>query len=89
MVTAGDVGELLRSQQADATLVVVAGRTKVVPGADLRSGQYPGGLLVISRQELATVASDIGSDGNIENMSQADLEAVAARLTTAVEQLGG
>lgn len=89
MVTAGDVRELLRSQQNDATLVVVEGRTKVVPGTDLRSGQYPGGLLVTSRQDLATVASDIGSERDIEKMSQADLEAVAARLTTAVKQLGG
>lgn len=85
MVTASHVRQLLDSHQDDATLVVVEGATRIVPGADFRSGRYPGGLLVTSRRDLATIASE----RDIENMSEADLEAVAARLTAAVEQLGG
>lgn len=85
MVTVRDVRELLDSQQDDATLVLVEGATKVVSGDDLRSGRYPKGLLVASRVDLGSIAAERDTD----DLPEAELEAVAARLTTAVEQLGG
>lgn len=80
-VSADDVRNLLDSG-GDAVLVLVEGRTEVVPAGQLSSEQYRGALEIISRDELA---KRLGG-GDVDDRR---LEEQAAALNTAVDELGG
>lgn len=80
VITREHVQELLGSRNHDSTLVVLEGKVLVVPTAEL--GDYRGAVEVISRNDLA---AQLGSDVS----SEQDLDELAARLNTVVQQLGG
>ena len=82
MITADDVRRLLAAGDPDAVLVLIEGRTEVVPAADLDTDPYRGALRVASREELMARA------GGAE-LSERELAEHAANLDAAVTNLGG
>ena len=80
-ISTDDVRRLLASEAADAVLVLVEGRTEVIPASRLASDDYRGALEVISRDDLVKRLGDAPS--------QHDLAEQAALLDTAVSELGG
>ncbi|MBU8810025.1 hypothetical protein [Mycolicibacterium goodii] len=79
-ISASDVRRLLEADAPDAVLVLVQGRTAVVPANELDTEQYRGALQVATR-------SDLGIHGT--ELSEHDLEEEAAKLEAAVANLGG
>jgi hypothetical protein len=73
-----DLRRLLDSDLADPVLVLQEGRAEVVPG----DGRDRSGLEIVSRAEF------VGRAGRT-TFSDEDLERQAARLSTAVDELGG
>ncbi|MGW7054290.1 hypothetical protein [Streptomyces sp. NPDC054887] len=82
MITEDHVRELLRSRVAEPTLVVVEGRARVVPAADLESDAYRGAIEVVSAEDLARRLDST-------DPSDQDISAVASGLNTSVAELGG
>jgi hypothetical protein len=80
-ISTDDVRRLLATDDADAVLVLVEGRTEVIGAGQLASEQYRGALEVISRDDLAKRVGDAPSEH--------DLAEQAAALDTAVSDLGG
>jgi hypothetical protein len=81
LITTDDVRRLLAADEPDAVLVLIEGRTEVVPDARLDLPQYRGALQVISRDELI---ARLGTDP-----SEREVEEQAAALDVAVSELGG
>ncbi|HKV18199.1 MAG TPA: hypothetical protein VJR50_04140 [Mycobacterium sp.] len=82
MISADDVRELLQNESPDAVLVVVEGRTAVIPQSDTESPEYRGALQVISRDDLL---QRIGAD----DLSDRVISEQAAILDSTVSELGG
>jgi vacuolar-type H+-ATPase subunit C/Vma6 len=80
-ISTDDVRRLRDSDDADAVLVLVEGRTEVIRTGQLTSEQYRGALEVISRDDLT---KRLG-----ESPSEHDLAEQAALLDSAVNELGG
>jgi hypothetical protein len=80
-ISTDDVRRLRDSDDADAVLVLVEGRTEVIRTGQLASEQYRGALEVISRDDLT---KRLG-----ESPSEHDLAEQAALLDSAVNELGG
>ncbi|HZA08595.1 hypothetical protein [Mycobacterium sp.] len=81
IITADDVRRLLAADEPDAVLVLVQGRTEVVPSGLLDSDEFRGALQVATRDELF---DRLGS----AEPSERELEEQAAALDTAVSELG-
>ena len=81
MISAGDVGALLRAGP-EAVLVVVGGRASVIEPAQLEDDAFRGALQVVTRAELI---SQVGA----EELSDRALTEQAAVLDSAVSELGG
>ena len=79
-ISTDDVRRLLAAEAADAVLVLVEGRTEVIPVSRLASDDYRGALEVISREELVKRLGDAPSEH--------DLAEQAALLDMAVSELG-
>jgi hypothetical protein len=72
---------LLTSDADDPRLILAAGAVGVVPASALGTGRYRGALEIISREDLvAQLSTDVPS--------RQHLEPIAARLDSAVAQLG-
>jgi hypothetical protein len=84
-VTPDVVRELLGSQESEPTLVIHRGAARVVPAADIEDGPYAGSVVVASRDDVRDLAGNV----DVDNPSEADLEALAQRLDTAAADLGG
>lgn len=81
MISTDDVRRLLQSDDKDAVLVLVEGRTEVIGAGQLASEPYRGALEVISRDDLV---NRVGQDP-----SEHELAEQAAILDAAVSELGG
>lgn len=81
MITPEHIEALLESDADEPTLIVTAGTVLVVPASALDSERYRGAVEVISRYDLV---AQLGTDVP----SRRDLTETAARLDTAVTQLG-
>ncbi|MEW2135651.1 hypothetical protein AB0892_03420 [Streptomyces sp. NPDC005409] len=80
-VTRAQVRALLDPSGEDHSLVLLEGRTEVVPSARLTSEPYSGAVEIVSGRDLAaTLPSD--------TPSEQDLDALASRLDTAITHLG-
>jgi hypothetical protein len=84
-VTADDVRALLAAPDPGASLVVLGGDVSVAGPDELGSGRYAGALSVVSQQDLREAEGNL----DLDHMSERDLDELAARLSRAVEQLGG
>ncbi|ADH69889.1 MULTISPECIES: hypothetical protein [Nocardiopsis] len=82
IVRAEHVARLLSTQNGDPVLVVHEGRADVVEEADLDGPRYAGALRVIGRADLLEERG--GARPGPE-----ETEALARRLDTAVQGLGG
>jgi hypothetical protein len=78
-----DLRHLLDSSLPDPRLVLVEGRLKVVTADDLDTEPYRGALLVVSRDELLV------RTGGRPDLSDRELEQLAATLSVPVDELGG
>jgi nitrite reductase/ring-hydroxylating ferredoxin subunit len=83
-VTADDVRDLLRSDLPGATLILIEGATRVVPGADLGSGEFVAAVVVADRDQLRATANL-----DLDNPSEDALRELAGRLDATVTHLGG
>ncbi|WP_033320308.1 hypothetical protein [Streptomyces yerevanensis] len=81
MITSEQIEALLASDAEGPTLIVTAGTVVVVPASALDSERYRGAVEIISRHDLV---AQLGTDAP----SRRDLKETAARLDTAVTQLG-
>ncbi len=81
-ISTDDVRRLLQAD-ADASLVMIEGRTEVITRDVLGSDAYRGALEVISRAEL------LERTGGAAELSDAEVSAQATALDTAVSELGG
>ncbi|WP_409468727.1 hypothetical protein [Streptomyces sp. HC307] len=81
MITPEQIEALLASDADDPALIVTAGTVKVVPASALDSERYRGAVEIIARDDLV---AQLGTDVP----SRRDLKETAARLDTAVTQLG-
>jgi hypothetical protein len=81
-VNEDDLRRLLDSGLPDATLVLVEGRTEVVAAQDLGTDAFRGALQVTTREEL--LAHFDGAD-----VTEPELERIAATLGSTVDNLGG
>jgi hypothetical protein len=81
VITPEQIEALLESGAADPTLILTAGTVMVVPTSALDSERYRGAVEIISRHDLGAL---LGTDVP----SRRDLKETAARLDTAVTQLG-
>ncbi|WP_395307783.1 hypothetical protein V4U86_20610 [Mycobacterium sp. AMU20-3851] len=81
-ISTDDVRRLLAATDADARLVLIEGRTEVLPAAALDSDQYRGALTCASRQEMI---DRLGSTEPTEH----ELAEVAAGLDATISNLGG
>ncbi|MEV6715159.1 hypothetical protein AB0M48_24350 [Lentzea sp. NPDC051208] len=77
-----DLRRLLDSGLPDATLVLVEGRTEVVSARDLDTDAFRGALQVTTREDL--LARFDGPD-----VTEPELERIAATLGSTVDNLGG
>lgn len=82
MIGADDVRRLLASDAEGATLVVQEGRAHVLAAAGLDSDEHRGALWVTTREQV------LEQTGGGE-LSDAELEAHAAKLATGPAELGG
>jgi hypothetical protein len=82
VISADDVRGLLEHGDAGAVLVLVEGRTAVIPQSDIDTPQYRGALQVISRDDLLQRIG--GAD-----LSDRVVAEQAAILDTTVSELGG
>ncbi|MFG1933795.1 hypothetical protein ACGFK1_24600 [Mycobacterium sp. NPDC048908] len=80
-ISIDDVRRLLQAGEPDSVLVLVEGRTEVIPAGRLASEQYYGALEVVSRDDLVKRLGDAPSDHDIAEQ--------AAQLDAAVSELGG
>lgn len=80
-VQSDDVRRLLDAD-GDAVLVLLAGRTEVISGAELDDEEHRGALQVITRADLLDRVGDA-------EPSESDLTVQAALLDAEVAQLGG
>jgi hypothetical protein len=80
-ISSDDVRRLLQSDEPDAVLVLVEGRTEVIGGGRLATDEYRGALEVIARDDLTKRLGDAPSEH--------DLAEQAALLDSAVNELGG
>jgi hypothetical protein len=80
-ISSDDVRHLLQSDEPDAVLVLVEGRTEVIRSGQLASDQYRGALEVISRDDLTKHLGDTPSEH--------DLAEQAGLLDAAVSEMGG
>lgn len=76
------VPRLLDSAEDDAVLVLHEGRVDVVPESALAEPRYRGALRVAGRE-------DLGLPRGSDRLSEEDAGAVANRLSTVVDNLGG
>jgi glycine/D-amino acid oxidase-like deaminating enzyme/nitrite reductase/ring-hydroxylating ferredoxin subunit len=83
-VTPSDVRDLLTSDEPGATLVLLAGETHVVAGADLTADRLVGAVVVADRDQLRETANL-----DLDHPSDDALREVAERLNAAVTHLGG
>ncbi|MHC9291506.1 hypothetical protein ACRCUN_03520 [Mycobacterium sp. LTG2003] len=81
-ISADDVRRLLASDASDAVLVLVQGRTEVVPQDQLESDRYRGALQVASRAELLSRTGDA-------QLSEHEMAEEAAKLESTIANLGG
>ncbi|MEU3778435.1 hypothetical protein AB0F11_35595 [Streptomyces sp. NPDC032472] len=81
-VTPDQVRALLDPAGRDHSLVLLEGRTEVVPTARLTSPRYAGAVEVVSGRDLADALGSSGSP------AAEDLDALTARLDTAITALG-
>lgn len=81
-IAADDVRRLLGAGDTDAVLVLIEGRTEIIPAEELTSPAYRGALRVASRDEV------IAWTGTAE-LSDRELEEQAENLDVAVRNLGG
>lgn len=81
VITEEHVRDLLRSRADDPTLVVVQGRARVVPAAELDSDDYRGAIEVVS-------AEDLGRRIGARPPSDQDITTLARTLDAAVAELG-
>ncbi|MCW2611407.1 MAG: hypothetical protein QOC93_46 [Actinomycetota bacterium] len=84
IVTAADVRDLLGSAEPGATLVLLAGETHVVAGADLTADRLAGAVVVADRDQLRETANL-----DVDHPSADALRELAERLDAAVAHLGG
>ncbi|MEU8120617.1 hypothetical protein AB0C21_18065 [Spirillospora sp. NPDC049024] len=80
-ITPEHLHTLLASSDRDAALVVVGGRAAVVP-TDPGRGEGPEEAMVITTREAVIAELDTGAN-------EEQIEALAQRLDTALESLGG
>jgi hypothetical protein len=80
-ISSDDVRRLLQSDETDAVLVLVEGRTEVIGSGRLASDRYRGALEVISRDDLAKRLGDAPSEHDVAEQ--------AAMLDAAVGEMGG
>ncbi|MCW2687801.1 MAG: pyridine nucleotide-disulfide oxidoreductase [Mycobacterium sp.] len=80
-ISIDDVRRLLNAEEPDAVLVLVEGRTEVVPAGAVDSPQYRGALQVASRSELIERTGGAQPSGH-------ELAEFAAKLDTLVAELG-
>ncbi|MES9543898.1 hypothetical protein [Actinomadura sp. NPDC000600] len=80
-ITPEHLHTLLASSDRDAALVVVGGRAVVVP-TDPGRGEGPEEAMVITTREAVIAELDTGAN-------EEQIEALAQRLDTALESLGG
>ncbi|AWT52757.1 hypothetical protein [Mycolicibacterium smegmatis] len=83
-ISADDVRRLLEADAPDAVLVLIQGRTAVIPATELETDEYRGALQVATRSDLGRSGGDRGAD-----LSDHELEEEAAKLEAAVANLGG
>ncbi|MCX2946847.1 hypothetical protein [Lentzea sp. NEAU-D7] len=81
-ISEDDLRRLLDSGLPDAALVLVEGRTEVVSAQDLDTDAFRGALRVTTREDL--LARFDGTD-----VTEPELERVAATLGSTVDNLGG
>jgi hypothetical protein len=81
-VTPDDVRALLSDDDPTAVLVLVEGRTEVVPAESLDTADYRGALRIASRDDVID-----RTDG--EEPSEHDLAERAAALNAEIDNLGG
>ena len=81
-IAADDVRRLLSAGDADAVLVLIEGRTEIIPAEELTSPAYRGALRVASRDEV------IARTGTVD-LSDHELAEQAESLDVAVRNLGG
>jgi hypothetical protein len=81
-VTPDDVRALLSDDDPTAILVLVEGRTAVVPADRLDTADYRGALRIASRDDLLS-----RTDG--ANPSEHEVAEHAAALNAAIDNLGG
>jgi hypothetical protein len=81
IVSPDDITALLGAEDAESVLVLIEGRTQVVPERTLDSEQYAGALRIITRDDLE---ARLGAQP-----SEHDIAEQAATLDTAVSELGG
>ncbi|MEW5809994.1 MAG: hypothetical protein AB1925_11100 [Actinomycetota bacterium] len=81
-ISTDDVRRLLTGD-SDALLVLIEGRTEVIPRSALGDDAYRGAMEVISQAELLERTS------GTTDLDEAELAAHAAALDTAVTELGG
>ncbi|WP_199439897.1 hypothetical protein [Umezawaea beigongshangensis] len=82
-ISAEDLRALIDSGVPDPTLVLVEGGVRTVRADDLDTDSYRGSLVLISRDELLDRL-----DGR-SDASDAELEIIAATVSTGAETLGG
>jgi glycine/D-amino acid oxidase-like deaminating enzyme/nitrite reductase/ring-hydroxylating ferredoxin subunit len=84
IVTPSDVRDLLSSDEPGATLVLLAGETQVVAGADLTADRFAGAVVLADRDQLREAANL-----DVDHPSDDALRELAERLDAAVTHLGG
>jgi NADH dehydrogenase len=82
-ISAEDLRSLIDSSVPDPTLVLAEGRVRIVQVDDLDTDAHRGSLVLISRDEL------LNRLGGRCDASDAELETIAATVSTGVETLGG
>ncbi|MET9323555.1 hypothetical protein ABZX75_25690 [Streptomyces sp. NPDC003038] len=80
-VTREQVRALLDQSGENHSLVMIEGRTEVVPAARLASDHYAGAVEVASGRDLAAALAP-------GPPTEQDLDALASRLDTAIAELG-
>ncbi|MBQ0986974.1 hypothetical protein KBZ10_21150 [Streptomyces sp. F63] len=81
MITHEHVRDLLRSPEQQPVLVLLEGRERVVPAAELGGERYRGAVEIISRDALTALVPD-------PDPSDSELTEVASRLQTVAAERG-
>lgn len=81
-ISTEDLRRLLDADLPDATLVLVEGRAEIVMAQDLDTDAFRGALQVMTREDLRARV-----DG--PDVTEPELERIAATLRSAVDNIGG